>query len=398
MQEFFKAQDALDDKQNRMIGRRGRFAVVLTLTALVAGCSSVPDAVNPVEWYKDARDYFVEDDQDTAAKASGRLARERGKPAPGAGKPFPKLSTVPGRPTPSSQEERKALTRGLVADRQPTRQYSTEVIRRQTVASNPLPDVLRPVVAARPPAVASTLAPAPRALPKPRVTVTPAQPQLAKLPALPSPKVTLKTPRMASVPAVIPPLSVASLGTVVISGSGVHTVGATGGTIVRPMVAARAPGRAATSRLKIPRPAPAARLRAPARQARANPAPAFPAGANGAYQVATILFDNGSSRLKSNDRRILRQVAAQQRQTGGVIRIVGHASSRTRSMDVIRHKMVNFEVSAARAESVAKALARMGAKPESMVIGAAADREPKYFEFMPSGEAGNRRAEIFIEY
>jgi outer membrane protein OmpA-like peptidoglycan-associated protein len=197
---------------------------------------------------------------------------------------------------------------------------------------------------------------------------------------------------MASVPAVIPPLNVASLGTVVISGSGVHTVGATG-TVVRPMVAAGAPGRGATSRLRIPRPP------SPALAARRLPAaPAFSGGANGSYQVATILFDNGSSRLKSNDRRILRQVAAQHRQTGGVIRIVGHASSRTRSMDVIRHKMVNFEVSAARAESVAKALAGMGAKPESLVIGAAADREPKYYEFMPSGEAGNRRAEIFIEY
>ena len=78
--------------------------------------------------------------------------------------------------------------------------------------------------------------------------------------------------------------------------------------------------------------------------------------------------------------------------------IVGHASSRTRSMDVIRHKMVNLQVSVARAETVAKALVGLGAKPENLMIGAAADREPKYFEFMPSGEAGNRRTEIFIEY
>ncbi len=387
MQEFFKAREARNGSPGGTVGTRSRIAVVITLTALVGACSTVPDMINPVEWYKGARDYLSDDDKGTAeAKAPGRLARERDRPVPGADQPFPKLSTVPQRPKTSSPGERQELARGLVSDPQPTRQYSTEVVRRQGAASNPLPDSLRPVVAAR---VPGTLA-----LPKPKVTITPGLKPGALAKAEPksaAPQVTLKAPRMASVPAVIPPLDVASLGTVIISGSGVQTVGATGGVFVRPMIAVSAPPGAASTGLKLPSLASTARL-AP------RLAPGFPAGTQGAYQVATILFDNGSSRLKSNDRRILRQVAAQHRQTGGIIRIVGHASSRTRSMDVIRHKMVNLEVSVARAESVANALLGMGAKSENMLIDAAADQEPKYFEFMPSGEAGNRRAEIFIEY
>ncbi len=395
MQQYNQAQKTRDaspgsatgPKIGPRIGRRGRLAAVFTLTAFIAACSSVPDAVNPVEWYKDARDLISGDDE----KPSGRLAKDRDTAAPGADKPFPKLSTVPSRPQTSSSEERKALAQGLIADPQPTRQYSTEVVRRQGSAANPLPDVLAPVAVAKPPPPSKPIiARTPPVLVRPRVAVKPAPTVVAKLPApttikMPTlPKVTLKAPKMASVSATIPAFGSDNLGTVVISGSGVQTL--VGTPIAR------------TPRLKIapqtlPQTQPQLALRAQTR-----PAMPFAGGTQGSYQVATILFDNGSSRLKSTDRRILRQVAQQHQSLGGVIRIVGHASSRTRSMDVIRHKMVNLQVSVARAETVAKALVGLGAKPENLMIGAAADREPKYFEFMPSGEAGNRRTEIFIEY
>ncbi len=114
--------------------------------------------------------------------------------------------------------------------------------------------------------------------------------------------------------------------------------------------------------------------------------------------MATILFDNGSSRLNTRDRRIIRQVFAQQRQTGGTIRIVGHASRRTANMDLVRHKLVNLRVSAARADAVAKELIRIGARPGSLFVGAVSSQYPRYHEYMPSGEAGNRRAEIFIDF
>ena len=116
------------------------------------------------------------------------------------------------------------------------------------------------------------------------------------------------------------------------------------------------------------------------------------------YQVATILFDNGSARLKTSDRRVLRQVVAHHKQNGGTLRVVGHASSRTQNLDPVRHQLVNFKISAARADAVLKQLVRYGTRPSNLVVASVSDTIPKYFESMPSGEAGNRRAEIFIDF
>jgi outer membrane protein OmpA-like peptidoglycan-associated protein len=91
-------------------------------------------------------------------------------------------------------------------------------------------------------------------------------------------------------------------------------------------------------------------------------------------------------------------VVAQFKKTGGRLRIIGHASQRTGTNDPILHKMTNFQVSAARAERVAKEFQKMGIKSDKLFIISVSDREPRYHEYMPSGEAGNRRAEIFIDF
>ena len=121
-----------------------------------------------------------------------------------------------------------------------------------------------------------------------------------------------------------------------------------------------------------------------------------PSQVRGSYQVATILFNNGSSRLNSRDKRILSRVVAEQKKTGGTLRIVGHASSRTQTMDLVRHKLVNFKISAARANVILKELVRLGINPNYLFVGSVSDTMPRYRESMPSGEAGNRRAEIFV--
>ena len=38
-----------------------KIVLIFFLMALVAGCSTVPDALNPVEWYKGARDAIMGD-------------------------------------------------------------------------------------------------------------------------------------------------------------------------------------------------------------------------------------------------------------------------------------------------------------------------------------------------
>jgi flagellar motor protein MotB len=78
--------------------------------------------------------------------------------------------------------------------------------------------------------------------------------------------------------------------------------------------------------------------------------------------------------------------------------VVGHASSRTRNMDPDRHRSVNYQISVERASSVARELTKLGVPSEMIVVSAMADEEPVYREVMPSGETGNRRAEIYIDY
>ncbi len=117
----------------------------------------------------------------------------------------------------------------------------------------------------------------------------------------------------------------------------------------------------------------------------------------GAIKVATILFPNGSAELDARDRLILDDVFSLHRQRGGKMRVIGHASHRTRNLDPATHNMVNYRISAARADSVARELIRRGVRADEISVDARADSEPIYYEIMPSGEAGNRRTEIYFE-
>jgi outer membrane protein OmpA-like peptidoglycan-associated protein len=115
-------------------------------------------------------------------------------------------------------------------------------------------------------------------------------------------------------------------------------------------------------------------------------------------RVAVIYFADGSSGLSGRDRAVLAQVANLQRQYRGVLRVVGHASSRTNATSITRHKLANFNVSLARANAVASALMNNGVPGRFLYVGAVSDAQPVYYEVMPTGEAGNRRAEIYLDY
>src|SRR5690606_33237640 len=68
------------------------------------------------------------------------------------------------------------------------------------------------------------------------------------------------------------------------------------------------------------------------------------AAADGRTPVETLYFAQGSSRLSAEDRAKLDRIARSQKAAGTTIRIVGHASSRTRDMPEAEHMMVNFNV------------------------------------------------------
>jgi len=112
--------------------------------------------------------------------------------------------------------------------------------------------------------------------------------------------------------------------------------------------------------------------------------------------VGYVYFGNGSSNLSAADRQVLQQVAQLQRIQGGVLRIIGHASARTGNMDALEQQEINHEVSLSRATAVARALVEYGVQPILVQVAAAGDDQTLYAESTPAGEAGNRRAEVYL--
>jgi flagellar motor protein MotB len=112
--------------------------------------------------------------------------------------------------------------------------------------------------------------------------------------------------------------------------------------------------------------------------------------------VGLVYFGAGSTQLGGSDRQVLHQIAALQQAYGGVIRIVGHASSRTDNMPMDEHQKTNANIAEARAKSVALQLVHYGVRPLFVQIAGASDTQPLYPEIMPAGEAANRRAEIYL--
>ena len=116
--------------------------------------------------------------------------------------------------------------------------------------------------------------------------------------------------------------------------------------------------------------------------------------------VARITFNHGSSHLSDVDLSKIKKVANLfYENEGKKIVIVGHASSRTNyDMDLTKHALVNFNISLDRARKVMSEFSTIGFDSQSIELVAMSDAKPLYSEIMPRLEAGNRRAEIFIQY
>ena len=116
------------------------------------------------------------------------------------------------------------------------------------------------------------------------------------------------------------------------------------------------------------------------------------------YRLDTFYFANGSSFIDNDYQSRIKEIVHIVKQNNGRIRVLGHASSRTRDTDIVTHKLANFKVSQARAEAVAKALRRAGLPASRISVEALSDSAPAYLEVMPEGERLNRRAEVYISY
>lgn len=120
-------------------------------------------------------------------------------------------------------------------------------------------------------------------------------------------------------------------------------------------------------------------------------------GGPGNIPPYVVSFAHGSTGLNAEDRQKIAAAAASAAAYNGIVRVVGHASSRTGDLGVGDHLLANFRVSMKRANAVANELIRAGVDPSRVVVEAKGDAVPVYYESMPAGEAGNRRTEIFIE-
>ncbi len=110
-----------------------------------------------------------------------------------------------------------------------------------------------------------------------------------------------------------------------------------------------------------------------------------------------IYFPYGSATIGDQDRKLLRRILARHRLRGGSIRVVGHASGQFGVSNPMRRNLDSFEVSLRRANLVASEIMSLGVPRDRILIEAVGDREPLEPNSARNGQAGNRRAEIFLE-
>jgi outer membrane protein OmpA-like peptidoglycan-associated protein len=397
-----------------------RLGVIGMVAFGATACSSIPDWVDPTTWV-------------------GGGGPSDTETSPGE---TPDLAAIPDRPTPSSTaEEQQQVTASLAADRSRAK-YSSDALRGGTeppaapppppsaVASNdvvvpqnsspatpaPAPDTTAsneqdssPTVDA---SVAATSAPS---APLAATELPPAQPapestsaNYAPPPPVPAPSMAMVSPSDAALgfkPSTAPPLD-PSVGQFVpppIIARYDQTANAAGITASARMAAIAAPTvKMKASRAGVGGPdamsgAVVANLDA-LQSSTANSAAAY-ANAQGLPPTSVVLFPGDGTLLNAEGRAQVRAAVEAFKQGGqqGYIRIVGHASSRTSNMPLEKHLEVIFNKSQDRANAVAKEVIREGVPANRVLVEAVGDSQPVYYESMPKGEDGNRRAEIYLQ-
>ena len=117
------------------------------------------------------------------------------------------------------------------------------------------------------------------------------------------------------------------------------------------------------------------------------------------YRVATITFSSGSSNVNIDGLKKIKKIAKIAKERNAKIKIIGHASERTKDMPIAKHKIVNFVISDKRANSVAEVFIKKYKFPSKRLITqGVSDSKPLFKEIMPAGTKANQRTEIFLIY
>jgi outer membrane protein OmpA-like peptidoglycan-associated protein len=310
----------------------------------LAGCSWVPDAVNPVEWYRDLSGTSKNDD-----KGEGRNAKNL---EAGAQEPYPNLASVPSAPsTAMSGADRSALEKGLVADRTNAK-YSDDELRAGHT-------VLPPATSSAPDPAAASASSGGAA----GATDTPVLPP-KKTP--PGQEAATETHRRA---AESPP---------------------TESAIITPTVRGVPQGDAP----RPPPPAPGLAGNRPQTVVALKPPPLHaPSGAGKrrvvSVDVTEIGFPAGAATLPAGSSDQLAEAVTLFRQNGGKLRIVGYGHPDTGTVTADQ-ELDSFSQAIDRANAVAQELAKLGVPADKIAVEAAPSRGPR-------AKTGDR-AEIFLEY
>ena len=389
-----------------------RLAAVLTIALCTSGCSTISDLIG--------------DDTPDSTPAADANGFPTGEPPPSASADGtkPDLATVPDKPTgTTSPDAQRATSDSLAADAARSR-YSSEALRGGTEpAAAPPP----PPSAAPAPQVASTSTPPPATpdnsatTPPPDNSASPSEtaPQPAAAPPAPpaaAPSAQPPAPAASAVPGAQPmAMSDSALG---FKPSAAPPLDSSISQFVAPPIIARYQETAANAGMTNPIAAPTSTTPATrhgrSRSGRgavssdavvanmdvlSKPTASVYANAVGGTPQAVVLFPGDGTSVSGTARAQIRAAVEAFRQRGGngFIKVVGHSSSRTANMPVEKHLMTIFAKSQARANAVAREIIRDGVPASRVLVEAVGDSQPVYYESMPQGEAGNRRAEIFFQ-
>ncbi len=117
------------------------------------------------------------------------------------------------------------------------------------------------------------------------------------------------------------------------------------------------------------------------------------------YRVATINFSSGSSIVNNSGLKKIKKIAKIAKERNAKIKVIGHASERTKDMPIAKHKLVNFIISDKRANSVAEIfIEKYNFPSDKLITQGVSDSKPLFKEIMPAGTTANQRTEIFLIY
>lgn len=394
------------------VGRKRALTAVKTVlaVALLAGCSSVPDAVNPVEWYKSAADAVSGDDtpEETASQPP------QGEYPDVTKTPDTRKGLVEGLPGDKSNSKyaepvrREVTPTKTLARRTPTpaeTQVATaKPVIDQTKLAESTPVQAAPVQATPVQSAAVTAAPAQTAAaqaavpPKPAITTQelPPPPQVAQAdsgsrvspdrrmatardegPSAPPANVDMTPPPPPDVPETVASATPAPRGRVRplqeqfqrrLAESAQQTV--TPGMVdsPRPTYTSALARSAEEAPIHLVPPSSSRQTVKGGGKGLAAPAPAAEPSAS--FQVASLDFRSSSAELTRTDRLALAEVARLYKQTGsGVIRIVGYSPSVAVRGDAVNQLMGGLDSSMKRANAVAKELTRLGVPARHIMVG-----------------------------